>query len=136
MDDVLLGPTAFEVLSERLNRQAGDMADEFGSSLLGWGTAGMEYGSNLIGGGPSLTGQPDLQAILQGNLPSTAGLDAALANLPAMFNTGDSEGGSSVFTGPICDLFIELFSLKNSSWLKKQSAVMIIQQLLGATIER
>jgi hypothetical protein len=40
------------------------------------------------------------------------------------------------FTAPICDLFIEIFELKENNWLRRQAIVIILQQLLGGTIER
>ncbi|KAK4058531.1 tRNA (guanine-N(7)-)-methyltransferase (tRNA(m7G46)-methyltransferase) [Microbotryomycetes sp. JL221] len=41
------------------------------------------------------------------------------------------------FTAPICDLAITLFNLKDSNqWLRRQAIVIILQQVLGGTIER
>ena len=40
------------------------------------------------------------------------------------------------FTTPICDFVIELFDLKENNWLRRQAIVVILQQLLGGTIER
>lgn len=41
------------------------------------------------------------------------------------------------FTGPICDLFVEIFELRDSNnWLRRQAIVIILQQILGSTIER
>lgn len=44
--------------------------------------------------------------------------------------------GMTSFTGPICDLFIELFDLKEKNWLRRQAVIVILQQFLGGTIER
>lgn len=45
--------------------------------------------------------------------------------------------GVTTFTGPLCDLFIELFELKDkNNWLRRQAVVIILQQVLGGTIER
>ena len=51
--------------------------------------------------------------------------------------SGD-ETAISIFTAPICDLFVELFDLKENknNWLRRQAIVVILQQLLGSTIER
>nr|XP_019049329.1 hypothetical protein I302_03111 [Kwoniella bestiolae CBS 10118]OCF28259.1 hypothetical protein I302_03111 [Kwoniella bestiolae CBS 10118] len=46
------------------------------------------------------------------------------------------ESGMTSFTGPICDLFIEVFDLKENNWLRRQAIVVILQQFLGSTIER
>lgn len=40
------------------------------------------------------------------------------------------------FTSPICDLFIEMFDLKENNWLRRQAIVVILQQFLGSTVER
>ncbi|KAI9483361.1 MAG: PXA domain-containing protein [Benjaminiella poitrasii] len=41
------------------------------------------------------------------------------------------------FTEPLCDLFIEMFELKDkTNWLRRQAVVIIIQQILEGTIER
>lgn len=49
---------------------------------------------------------------------------------------GVSVEGMTSFTGPICDLFIELFDLKEKNWLRRQAVIVILQQFLGGTIER
>nr|XP_019014818.1 uncharacterized protein I206_00904 [Kwoniella pini CBS 10737]OCF53599.1 hypothetical protein I206_00904 [Kwoniella pini CBS 10737] len=46
------------------------------------------------------------------------------------------ESGLTSFTSPICDLFIEVFDLKENNWLRRQAIVVILQQFLGSTIER
>jgi len=41
------------------------------------------------------------------------------------------------FVKPICDLFLELFSLnRESNWLRGRAVVVVLHQLLGGTIER
>lgn len=45
--------------------------------------------------------------------------------------------GTTYFTEPICDLVSEIFELKReNNWLRRQAIVIILQQLLGGTIER
>ncbi|KAF9114150.1 Intermediate filament protein [Mortierella sp. AM989] len=45
--------------------------------------------------------------------------------------------GVTTFTEPLCDLFIELFELKDkNNWLRRQAVVIILQQVMGGTIER
>ncbi|KAF9084567.1 Intermediate filament protein [Mortierella sp. AD031] len=44
--------------------------------------------------------------------------------------------GVTTFTEPLCDLFIELFELKENNWLRRQAVVIVLQQVLGGTIER
>ncbi|KAL6882738.1 PXA domain-containing protein [Trichoderma longibrachiatum] len=41
------------------------------------------------------------------------------------------------FIKPICDIFLEVFELnKGNNWLRGRAVVMVLQQLLGGTIER
>lgn len=41
------------------------------------------------------------------------------------------------FIKPICDIFLEIFELnKGNNWLRGRAAVVVLQQLLGGTIER
>lgn len=47
------------------------------------------------------------------------------------------EEGLSYFTAPICDFFVTLFELKEkNNWLRRQAILIILQQVLGGTIER
>lgn len=50
------------------------------------------------------------------------------------FASGDDDG--SGFSGPICDAFLELFDLKERDWLRRQAIVLLLQQVLGSTVER
>jgi sorting nexin-25 len=41
------------------------------------------------------------------------------------------------FVKPICDIFLEVFELnRGSNWLRGRAVVVVLQQLLGGTIER
>jgi len=47
------------------------------------------------------------------------------------------EDEKSRITSHLCDLFIEVFELKDkTNWLRKQAVQVILQQILGGTIER
>ncbi|KAK4705291.1 sorting nexin-25, partial [Phenoliferia sp. Uapishka_3] len=57
------------------------------------------------------------------------------ANLPGGLRAG--EEGLTYFTAPICELFVTLFELKEkNNWLRRQAILIILQQILGGTIER
>ncbi|KZV88000.1 hypothetical protein EXIGLDRAFT_651692 [Exidia glandulosa HHB12029] len=53
---------------------------------------------------------------------------------------GESEGGETAaggFSAAICDLILAVFELnKENNWLRRQAVVVILQQVLGGTIER
>ena len=62
--------------------------------------------------------------------------DGAVAAKPVGGQAGLEEG-LTYFTTPICDLFVTLFELKEkNNWLRKQAILIILQQVLGGTIER
>ena len=45
--------------------------------------------------------------------------------------------GMTYFTTPICDLFVTLFELGvKNNWLRRQAILIILQSILGGTIER
>lgn len=45
--------------------------------------------------------------------------------------------GLTAFTGPLCDFFVELFGLEAANnWLRRQAILIVLQQVLGGTIER
>lgn len=49
----------------------------------------------------------------------------------------EGETSSSTFSAPICDLVLAVFELnKKNNWLRRQAIVIILQQVLGGTIER
>ncbi|MBW0460667.1 hypothetical protein O181_000382, partial [Austropuccinia psidii MF-1] len=59
-----------------------------------------------------------------------------LASLPSNIKPIEGELLTS-FTAPICDLLIEVFELNDKNqWLRKQGIVIVLQQILGGTIER
>ncbi|KAK9457247.1 PXA domain-containing protein [Dipodascopsis uninucleata] len=65
----------------------------------------------------------------------------AIAEVEAELNSyeevASSKGGEEPFIKPICDLFLELFDLnKGNNWLRGRASVVVLQQLLGGTIER
>lgn len=63
-------------------------------------------------------------------------LSSTVATAPGLTTTSREEGLTS-FTAPICDLFITLFDLKDkNNWLRRQAILIVLQQVLGGTIER
>ena len=137
LDDILLVPNVLDVLSDKLNKQATGMADDISTSLLGLGAMGLEFGNSYLGstalGASLLASQRDVRNLVNGDLPQLSRLDSAFSNLVSPL---EGESVASAFTAPISDMFMELFDLKDGNWLRKQTIVMLMQQLLGGTIER
>ena len=61
----------------------------------------------------------------------------ALNRLPGDLKPLEGETSTSSFTSPICDLILAVFELdKKNNWLRRQAIVIILQQVLGDTVER
>jgi len=115
LDDAMLGPSMLDIMYTSLSRQLSDV-----TGLVGVG------GEDLMDMLP--------QALTSGWAKEST--KVANSTLPVQ-ESGD-ETAVSIFTAPICDLFVELFDLKENknNWLRRQAIVVILQQLLGSTIER
>jgi sorting nexin-25 len=115
LDDAMLGPSMLDLMYTSLGRQISDV-------------------SGLVG-----VGGDDLMDMLPQALKSGWANPTTATSTTAGPVTGDGdETAVSIFTAPICDLFVELFDLKENknNWLRRQAIVVILQQLLGSTIER
>ncbi|OCF31087.1 hypothetical protein I316_07218 [Kwoniella heveanensis BCC8398] len=125
LDDALLGPSMLDMMYTTLSRQLND----FGG-LVGLG------GEDLAGLLPSaLKGGPYTPQWLKNDPMAAAGVGSS-ANAQGPVHAMGGESGTNSFTAPICDLFIEIFDLKENNWLRRQAIVVILQQFLGSTIER
>lgn len=60
-----------------------------------------------------------------------------LSHLPGTLATLEDEPSTSPFAAPICDLVLAVFELdRRNNWLRRQAIVIILQQVLGDTVER
>ncbi|KAL6866606.1 PXA domain-containing protein [Trichoderma novae-zelandiae] len=85
-------------------------------------------GQNLIAAATNQLNTAPLNAIEETSFPAAE----AEAELDA-FENKELEP----FIKPICDIFLEVFELnKGNNWLRGRAVVMVLQQLLGGTIER
>jgi sorting nexin-25 len=115
IDDMFAGPAMMEQVIQRLSQQAADYAGLGGASM---------NDEDLVS-----------QAVVR--MRSSASAAAAHLGVPPEWRPSPASEGLTYFTTPICDLFIELFQLKEkNNWLRKQAIVLILQQVLGGTIER
>jgi sorting nexin-25 len=130
LDDVLLGPSMLDMMYTTLNRQLIDLGGYVGMSgddMTGLGTSSLPQalrpGWSRTNTGRNIPDRPSGQ------------MGPAKAKLPDIQSLG-GESGVGAFSAPICDLFIEIFDLKENNWLRRQAIVVILQQFLGGTIER
>jgi len=114
IDDMFFGPSMLDVMIQRLTRQAAEFAGIVGSGV---------NDEDLVA-----------QAL---NASGKAVPDGTFMQLPGDLKPLDGESGISSFSAPICDLVLALFELnKKNNWLRRQAIVIILQQVLGGTIEK
>jgi sorting nexin-25 len=114
--------TIMDTVIQRLSQQAAEL-----SKMGGAGVQDEDLVGRLNVDGPS---SPRLGERDDGDgSPSWAALQAQAQ--------GSANEGLTYFTAPICDLFVTLFALKEkNNWLRRQAILIILQQVLGGTIER
>ncbi|KAG5342051.1 hypothetical protein C0989_005731 [Termitomyces sp. Mn162] len=110
IDDMFFGPSMLDVMIQRLTRQAAEFAGIVGSAI---------HDEDLVA-----------QAL---NVRGKSSPDAAFLQLSGDLKPLEGE----TFSTPICDLVLAVFELnKQNNWLRRQAIVIILQQVLGGTIER
>jgi sorting nexin-25 len=114
IDDMFFGPSMLDVMIQRLTRQTAEFAGIVGSAV----------------------NDEDLVAQALRAFGRTAPEDT-LMQLSGDLKPLDGETSTSTFSAPICDLVLAVFELnKKNNWLRRQAIVIILQQVLGGTIER
>lgn len=114
IDDMFFGPSMLDVMIQRLTRQAAEFAGIVGSAV---------NDEDLVA-----------QAIKAfGKMTS----EDTLMHISDDLKPLEGETSTSTFSAPICDLILAVFELnKKNNWLRRQAIVIILQQVLGGTIER
>lgn len=115
---MFFGPSMLDVMIQRLSKQAAEFAGIAGSGVHDEELIeqALKAKSRSFGGGGSR-------------------VEDSLSKLDLKPLEGES--GMSSFSAPICDLILAVFELdKKNNWLRKQAVVIILQQVLGSTIER
>ena len=115
IDDLFVGPSMLDLITQRMGEQVMDVIQESDDS----------------------NGEPRVEQNEEA-VAAAAAVAAAVTSDPEFSDTlKNSPEGITRFTEPLCDLFIEMFELKEkNNWLRRQAVVIILQQILGGTIER
>lgn len=114
IDEVFFGPSMLDVMIGRLTRQAAEYAGLVGTAV---------NDEDLVTQALRASGK---------TVP-----EETLAQLSGDLKPLEGETSTSSFTAPICDLILAVFELdKKNNWLRRQAIVIILQQVLGDTIER
>ncbi|CEI96790.1 hypothetical protein RMCBS344292_10944 [Rhizopus microsporus] len=115
IDDILIAPSMLDLITQRLGEQVTEFSHEDNHSTK-----------------TTASTSSSVVSINSGKLADSA-LQASTTSLPDSIKAE----GITRFTEPLCDLFIEMFELKDkTNWLRRQAIVIIIQQILEGTIER
>jgi sorting nexin-25 len=113
IDDIFFGPSMLDVMIQRLTRQAAELAGIRGHSITDEDVVSQAFRA-------SGKTSPDDTLFFSGDLKPLEG-----------------ETSSSSFSSPICDLILAVFELnKKNNWLRRQAIIIIMQQVLGSTVER
>ncbi|KDQ31144.1 hypothetical protein PLEOSDRAFT_1036860 [Pleurotus ostreatus PC15] len=114
IDDMFFGPSMLDVMIQRLTRQAAEFAGVVGAAVN------------------------DEEIVAQAlDASGRTASEAALLHLSGDLKPLEGETSTSSFSSPICDLLLAVFELKKkNNWLRRQAIVIILQQVLGGTIER
>lgn len=86
------------------------------------GQQAAEFAGATLGGVGAKVNDEDLVGQLLGS-------DTAAAS------SAPGDEALTYFTAPFCDLAITIFGLKDN-WLRRQAILIVLQQVLGGTIER
>ncbi|KAH9947121.1 PXA domain-containing protein [Amylocystis lapponica] len=114
LDDMFFGPSMLDVIIQRLTTQAAEFAGIVGTAM---------HDEDLVAQALRASGK------------STS--EDAILHLSGDLKPLEGETSSSTFSSPICDLVLAVFELdKKNNWLRRQAIVIILQQVLGGTIER
>jgi sorting nexin-25 len=90
-------------------------------------------------GGTAATPHPAGARAADAEVAASAEAEAELAALGAAARDGGDLNVQQLepFVKPICDLFLEVFELnRENNWLRGRAVVLVLQQLLGGTVER
>ncbi|KAI0652479.1 PXA domain-containing protein [Trametes meyenii] len=113
IDDMFFGPSMLDVIIQRLTTQAAEFVGITGTAI---------HDEDLVAQALRASGK------------STS--EDALMHLSSDLKPLEGETSTSTFSSPICDFILAVFELdKKNNWLRRQAIVIILQQVLGTTIE-
>lgn len=141
LDDIFLKPSMIDLMAEKLNRQAVDMAEAWDASVTQIGNYGLELGNSVLSPYALRALRTPASEKHFGEkeaFPFPAVNEQSIGRSPELRPSAQPQAivEETVFTTPITDFLVEIFGLKNGDWLRKQALVIVMQQLLGSTIER
>lgn len=117
IDDIFYGPSMLDIVIQSLTTQAAQVA-----GIVGNGVNDEELVAR------ALKAKADARSIPP---------EAQLLEISDHIGALDGDSIVSPFSAPICDLILAIFELDpKNNWLRRQAVVIILQQVLGSTVER
>ncbi|EGN99404.1 hypothetical protein SERLA73DRAFT_123158 [Serpula lacrymans var. lacrymans S7.3] len=114
IDDMFFGTSMLDVMVQRLTKQVAEVVGIIGSAV---------------------NDEDFVAQTLKGFGKTNSA--ATFMHMPGDLKPLEGETSTSTFSAPICDLILTVFDLnKKNNWLRRQAIVIILQQVLGDTIER
>ena len=119
IDDIFTGPSMLDVITQRLGEQVTKFSEE---------------GDVDLGAEPESVSDSMTAAVV------AAAQAVHTSAYPGVVLEGTKpveHDRAARFTEPLCDLFIEVFELKEkNNWLRRQAVQIILEQIFGGAIER
>ncbi|RUS26732.1 hypothetical protein BC938DRAFT_484194, partial [Jimgerdemannia flammicorona] len=137
IDDIFTGPSMLDIITQRLGQQVMQFSVQDEGGLVGH--------PHVFGDGYYTESASESVAAAVAAAAASLNLDVGPSASGSVITTAGASGdlrpieneGMTRFTEPLCDLFIEVFELKEkNNWLRRQAVVIILQQIMGGTIER
>lgn len=131
IDDLVVAPSMLDLIIQRMGDQVMYLFQENHPDMAASSSSTQQQ-----------QGEPDKDvaaaaAAMVADLEDEPTTTAAGSAITAHSSSSVASEGITKFTEPLCDLFIEMFELKEkNNWLRRQAVVIILQQILGGTIER
>lgn len=137
MDDLFGGPSVLDSMILRLSQQAADFAGSMSLPLAHEDLISSVFGSGVTASGITARDSSFLEDVAGNGSSASAPIDLLSPPSSGLGPSAEGAEGLTSFTAPIANLLVEVFDLKDSSsWLRRQAIVIILQQVLGGTIER
>jgi sorting nexin-25 len=132
IDDMLVGPSMLDLITQQLGQQVMEFSSDPSAAPLASGQT-PEYPSESDNVTAAVV---SAAASLGLNLSQTTPTQPQNETIDGFGKSAEAEG-TTRFTDSLCDLFIEMFELREkNNWLRRQAVIIVLQQLFGGTVER
>jgi sorting nexin-25 len=131
IDDMLVGPSMLDLITQQLGQQVMQFSTDPAGPLI------PEQASQFVSESDNVAAAVVSAAASLGlKIPESSAAQPQNDSIDAFGKASEVEG-TTRFTDSLCDLFIEMFELREkNNWLRRQAVVIVLQQLFGGTVER